>query len=221
MNRHLSAFLFAGLLVPCAVGCASRAAPFDDMDQAQITVLRLQGVEPPPVVAPPVAAVPGIPGLAIPGLSPEQQAQLNAAGQGLLQGATTLIPGLGNLLPGAGGAAPAPVVQEQPRFKGFVILAQMPLNNDTIKDDLLDIFGDEDSFQAGSNPSCMTPGMGVSMARPNAAPVELLISFSCQRAVGDGFAWPHKADGFTPDTAQKLNSIYQQLWMQPVPPSGA
>jgi hypothetical protein len=195
------------------------------MDQAQITVLRLQGVEPPPVVQPVATPAPaaGLPMIPIPGLSPEQQAQLQAAGQQLLQGAQSMIPGLPGLIPGqAQPQQPAPIQPqpELPRFKGFVILAQMPLMDEALKTELLDVFGEADSFQpSGSN--CLTPGMGVAMVRPNAPPVELLISFSCQRAVGDGFQWPHKVDGLTPQTSQKLSNIYQRLWMQPVPPTGS
>jgi hypothetical protein len=192
------------------------------MDQAQITVLRLQGVEPPPVAAPVPAPAPaaGLPMFPIPGLSPEQQAQLQAAGQQLLQGAQSMIPGLPGLPGMAQPTAPAPVQPQPqlPRFKGFVILAQMPLMDETLKNDLLDVFGSADSFQP-SGTNCLTPGMGVAMVRPNAPPVELLISFSCRRAVGDGFQWPHKADGLTPETSQKLTNIYQRLWMQPVPPT--
>lgn len=192
------------------------------MDQAQITVLRLQGVEPPaapvPIAAPPAAGLPMIP---IPGLSPEQQAQLQAAGQQLLQGAQSMIPGLPGL-PGLPGQPQQPVVAQPPpqlpRFKGFVILAQMPLMDEGMKNELLDVFGNADSFQPSGAP-CLTPGMGVAMVRPNAPPVELLVSFSCRRAVGDGFQWPHKVDGLTPETSQRLSNIYQRLWMQPVPPT--
>jgi len=51
--------------------------------------------------AAPAAGIPGLPGIAIPGLSPDQQAQLQAAGNQLLQGAQSMIPGLPNLFPGA------------------------------------------------------------------------------------------------------------------------
>jgi hypothetical protein len=221
MNRTLAFSIAIGLLAPLAQGCASRVAPFNDMDQAQITVLRLQGVEQPapaPVAQPQPAA--GLPAIPIPGLTPDQQAQLQAAGQQLMQGVQQAIPGLPNLFPGATQPVQAQPQPELPRFKGFVILAQMPLSDETVKEDLLDLFGNADSFQAGHAP-CFTPGMGVAMSRPNAPPVELLISFSCNQAMGDGFQWPHPVNGFTPETSQKLAAMYTKLWGAPVPPSGS
>ena len=51
---------FAGLslLLPLAIGCAGRTAPFNEMDQAQITVLRLSQAPAPTPVTP--AATSGI-----------------------------------------------------------------------------------------------------------------------------------------------------------------
>jgi hypothetical protein len=198
------------LMLPLAVGCAARTAPFNDMDKAQITVLRLS---PPP---PPVAAV-GQPGGAplIPGIPPE----LQQMGNQILQGAQAVLPpGIlpPGLIPGAGGTPLAPQQPPPPMFKGFAIVAQQPLMDDKMKDELLDVFGHEDSFSAQRG-NCFTPGMGVTMARPSAPPVELLISFACNQAVGDGFKWPYPNNGFTPDTSQKLQAIYQKLW-GPVPP---
>ena len=57
MNRSLLSLTGLLVVLPLAAGCASRTAPFNEMDQAQITVLRLQGQEPTPQpVAQPAAA---------------------------------------------------------------------------------------------------------------------------------------------------------------------
>lgn len=216
MNRSF----FTGLLVvlPLAAGCASRTAPFNEMDQAQITVLRLQGQEVAPQPTAPVAATPGM----IPGLPPELQQIGQQAATAINQAVPGLIPP--NLLPGMPTQPVQPAQPVQPRFKNFVILAQMPLSDEAVKNEVLDIFGSEGSFQADRG-NCFFPGMGISMQRapqPNQAPqapVELLISLSCNQAMGDGFRWPYPTNGFTPDTHQRLTKIFEKLW-GPVP-SGA
>jgi hypothetical protein len=211
-NRILVGF---ALLAPLVTGCASRTAPFNDMDKAQITVLRLQGQEAP--ATPAATAATGA--TLIPGIPPELQQMGQAALQGLQQ---VLPPGVipPGLLPGQ----PAtPVVQPaQPRFKNFVILSQRQLTSDDadeeLKDQMLDIFGDEDSF-SGERGNCFYPGLGISMVRPNSPtpPVDLLISLSCNQAMGDGFRWPYPTNGFTAETHQKLARLYEKLW-GPVPP---
>lgn len=58
--------------------------------------------------------------------------------------------------------APQPVAV--PRFKGYIILGQQPLMNADVKDEMLDVFGSEDSF--GSNRgNCFYPEMGVAFVR--------------------------------------------------------
>ena len=206
-RRFLGAFASLGLAVPLAVGCAGRTAPFDEMDKAQITVLRLQGQEPPPAAA----AAPGQPGV-LPGIPPE----LQQAGQQLLQGINQAVPGLvpPGLLPGQqpGAAAQPP----PPRWKGYIMVAQMQLSDEKVRDEILDVFGDEGSFQAEKG-NCFFPGMGVSMARPGQSTVDLIISLSCNQAQGDGFKWPYAVNGFTADTHQRLTKVYEKLW-GPVPP---
>src|SRR5262245_24874960 len=207
--NDLSKLAVFALTLPLAVGCASRTAPFNDMDKAQITVLRL--TQPPQAVAP--VGQPGTGAPLIPGIPPE----LQQMGNQILQGAQAVLPpGLipPGLVPGAGANPMAPQQPPPPMFKGFAIVAQQPLLDEKIKDDLLDVFGHEDSFSAQRG-NCFTPGMGVSMVRPNTPqPVELLISFSCNQAVGDGFKWPYPNNGFTPDTSQKLQGIYQKMFGQ-------
>jgi hypothetical protein len=205
--RRAGATIALTVALPVASGCAGRAAPFDEMDKAQITVLRLQGQEPPPQTA-----QPGAPAL-IPGIPPELQQMGQQALQGLQQ---VLPPGVipPGLLPGQQPAAaqqPPP-----PRWKGYIMLAQMPLTDTTVKDEILDVFGDDGSFQAEKG-QCFFPGMGVSMARPGQPSVDLLISLSCNQAQGDGFKWPYNVNGFTPDAHQRLTKVYEKLW-GPVPP---
>ncbi|WP_437581201.1 hypothetical protein [Sorangium sp. So ce887] len=215
VNMNLTTRTFAGtvLLAPLVFGCAARSAPFDEMDKAQITVLRLQGQELAPT--PTTTQAPTL----IPGIPPELQQMGQAALQGLQQALPGLIPP--NLIPGQ--TASTPVLPAQPRFKNFVILQQRQLttgdSDEELKDQILDIFGDEGSFTADRG-NCFYPGLGISMIRPNnPTPVDLLISFSCNQAMGDGFVWPHQGvNGFTAETHQKLSEIYQQLWGQSVPP---
>jgi hypothetical protein len=201
--RNLAAFT---LLLPLSVGCAGRTAPFNEMDQAQITVMRLS---PPPAPAPAVGQ-PGAP--LIPGIPPEIQQM----GQQILQGAQQVLPP-GLIPPGLiPGQQAAPQQPPPPMWKGYAITAQQPLTDDKLKDELLDIFGSEDSF-SGQRGNCFMPGMGVTLARSNAPPVELLISLSCNQAQGDGFRWPYPNNGFTTETHERLSKIYQSLW-GPVPP---
>lgn len=207
-TRTLAGFAF--LVLPLATGCASRTAPFDDMDQAQITVMRLQGQEAPPVATPQPGAAP-----LIPGIPPELQAMGQQAMQGLQQ---ILPPGIlpPGLIPGQ--ATPAPVVPAQPRFKQYVILgAPVQLTDEELRDELLDVFGDEDSFSAERG-NCFYPGMGISIAgTKNPAPIDLLVSLSCNQAQMDGHRWPYPVNGFTSETHQKLSKIYEKMF-GPVPP---
>ena len=104
-------------------------------------------------------------------------------------------------------------------FNGLAIVAQVPVSNDDMKTDILDVFGKEDSFQQGTPMQCPTaPGLGISMARPGQPNVDLLVSFSCSKAYGVGFAWPYKKDMLTTESSQKMSQIYQALFGVSVPP---
>jgi hypothetical protein len=197
-------------VAPLAIGCASRAAPFNELGDAQLTILRLQAQT--AATTTPTAQ----PGAMIPGLPAEWQQM----GQQLLQNLQqTLPPGLipPGLIPGQPATTAQPQVQ---MYKGqWAITAQQPVQDTAMRDDLLDLFGDKDSFQPDRG-NCFTPGFAAIFTTPKRAePVEVVISFSCNQAVMYGAPWPHPAAGFTPETQQKLVSVYQRLF-GPVP-SGA
>ncbi len=206
MKTTLSSLVAVSVLATAAVGCASRTAPFDNLDKAQVTVLRLQGQEPPPVVQP----APATPGALIPGIPPELQQMGQQFAQGLQQ---VLPPGVlpPGLIPGQPATPAAPQVSQAPRFKGYIILGQQPLMDQETKDEILDLFGSEDSFSTQRG-NCFYPEMGIAFQRMDGPPIELLVSMQCNQAQGDGFQWPYPANGFTPETSQKLNQIYGRLW---------
>lgn len=200
----------AGLLVllPLAAGCAARVAPFDQMDRAQVTVLRLtQPQQTPPT--PQAGNLPGLPGL--PAVPPEVQ----ALGQQVLQGVQNALPGIipGGMIPGANPQQPQ---AQLPQFKGFSIVSQMPLQDPGVRDEILDIFGRESSFTTQAQP-CFSPGLAFVLQRPNAPEVDLLVSFSCNQVKMDGDRWPHRVNGFTMETRDRLTRIYEKMF-GPVPP---
>lgn len=208
--NHLRNLAGLTVLLPLAFGCAARTAPFDQMDQAQITVLRL-GQAPQAPMAGPTApgAVPGLPGV-----PPEWQQM----GQQILQGAQGVIPpGFipPGLIPNQGQATPAQ--PPAPQFKGFTIVGpQAPVTDSSLRDEILDIFGNEGSFSANRQ-NCFTPGMGIVMTRPGAPEVDLLVSLACNQAMGDGFRWPYPVNGFTQEAHDRLAKVYEKLF-GPVPP---
>ncbi len=199
------------VVVPFAVGCA-RAAPFDTLDKAPAKILRLQPqqqAQPTPQAQPgPIPLIPGLP------------AELQQLGQQAMQGLQQYIPpGLIPGFPPAGqpgalpGVAPPRLYQNQ-----WVIVDEQPLMDEDIKSQLLDIFGSESSFNEQRG-QCFFPGMAVSFqAAP--APVDVVISLSCNQAVGYGFQWPHPNSGFTRETHADLTDIYQRLFGTPPPPQG-
>lgn len=214
-GRALRGALVLFCVTPLVAGCVSRAAPFDELDDAQVTILRLQQQQPQQPVQPqPGAAQPGgqiIPGLPLP---PE----LQQMGQQLLQQWQQYLPP-GVVPPGGQQPMPGQPQQPPPRLykNQWVITAEQPLLDEELKEQLLDIFGDEESFQTDRG-NCFYPGMAAIFVTPERnEPVEVVISLSCNQAVGYGFPWPHPGSGFTPATHQEITSIYQRLW-GPVPP---
>src|SRR5690349_2920241 len=110
-------------LAAFSTGCAgSPVAPFDSFKSAPMTAYRLQNFEPPPQAAAPAPTAPGT----LPGIPPEIQKWIQA-------GASMLPPGLlpPGLIPGAAVPAPAPQVDNTPRFHGFRVLGMpAPVTDD-------------------------------------------------------------------------------------------
>lgn len=195
------------LLCLVAVGasaCASTpAAPFDTLKNANVVAYRLQNYEPPPAQA---NAVPG----AIPGLPPQILQWAQQAAPALQQ---MIPPGLipPGLIPGLSAVGAAPV-QDAPRFHGFRILEQAPVVDGKLREQLGELFGDEDSFKS-QHANCMYAEMGLSFStNPGAPPNDVLISFSCEQMQGFNFVWPHPTNGLTPDTVKSLSEVVGRLF---------
>jgi hypothetical protein len=215
-----AAIRFSGLVAlgALASACASKpAAPFDTLKNAQVTALWLQNYEPPEQAQ--AAPEPQQPGMAVPGLPPEIQQWAQQALPGLQQ---LLPPGLipPGMLEGMQQpqqqAAPPPQQAAAPRFPmsppNFRILTQTPVMDPELKEQLAELLGDEDNFQAEHN-NCLYAEMGLSWSpAPGAPPNDLLVSYSCNRVEARGFAWPHPYRGMKPDTHKELAGIVQKLW---------
>jgi hypothetical protein len=213
-------------LAPFAVGCASRAVPFDALDKAQITIYKIQTPQP--------VAAPGLPGM-LPGaaaganpLAPllqqlgipaEMQQQ---AGDLLKQWQQMGIPGL----PPIPGLTPAPTATTPaapplPMLRNqWQIVDQRPVMDEATRTMLLDLFGTSDNFNT-QQARCWTPGLAVSFVDPSKPePVDVVISLSCGAANGFGFPWPHpNSYSLQPQAGQQLQQLYQSLF-GPVPPQG-
>ena len=191
------------------VGCASRAVPFDKLETASVTVLKLQAAQPTPT-APAAGGLPNLPFLA-PFLTPQMQAaaqpwidQLRKAG-----------------IPIPGGAQPQPATPQTPMFRGqWQIAGSVPVADEATRDMLLDLFGNGDNFNNQMRCPVQTPGMAVSFQSPEfAEPVDVVVSISCNAVAGHGFVWPHQNNfGMAPTTAQQLVGLYQNLFRQQLPP---
>jgi hypothetical protein len=187
------------LAAASSTGCASLSPPFSDMKGSQMTVYRLQNYEP-PQQAPTQAPAQG--GLQLP---PQIQ-------QWIAAGASLLPPGL--LPPGlVPGSAPPPAPPaDAPRFHAFRILEWQPVNDPSVKSDIVDTFGHSSNF---ANPqfSCMYAELGFAIAQPsNPVPADILVSLSCQQVQAFNFAWPYPQTGITPDTEKKLAQIAQKVF---------
>lgn len=207
-------FTLSGLVVVASLGtgCAARTAPFDNLDDAQMTILKLQGEQ--------QATASPIPGVGtgtfpfpipLPGVTPDQLIQ---------QGQQTwnqMMPGVPFPFPGGTGTtAPAAT----PKYNGFTILQQSAGDEDT-KDELLDLFGAEDSFNQNRQP-CFTPGMAVIFTPPDGSPnVEVMVSFACNGAQTVGAQWPYAATGLTPESGNTLRNVYMRMFGTAPPPTGS
>lgn len=213
MNARSVTALAILVALPLSAGCASRTAPFDKLDDAQMTILKLQGDQAAATQAQPTNPL-GQLGIPIPGMTPEMMQQMMQQGQQQLQQlGLPALPGIPGL------TQPQQTQPAAAKFNGYTILGQT-YGDDDLKDEILDLYGDEDSFNMNRG-QCFTPGMAVVFTPADGSPnVELMISLSCNQTVGNGFQWPYPANGFTPETANKLRNIYMRLWGTPPPPSG-
>ncbi|RYE94644.1 MAG: hypothetical protein EOO75_01410 [Myxococcales bacterium] len=203
----LMAFSLAG------IGCASTAAPFNQMKQSQVTVLQLQNYEPPAVAAAPAAAanpLGALAGMLPPGLLPQ--------GAGMPTDLSAALPGvcaLGLPLPmcaAGGGAAAVPVAANAPRFQGFRVIGQSQLTADGDKEDLGKLLGDKGNFD-NSQKGCLYPEYGITFGVPAN---DLLVSLSCRDVVARSFAWPHSDHGLKDSTQKDFAEIVKKLSFIPV-----
>jgi hypothetical protein len=196
-THALWAAFAAATALAASTGCSSLSPPFNGMKDAQMTVYRLQNFEPPPTAAP----TPGVGGLQLP---PQIQQWITA-------GASLLPPGLlpPGLLPNTAPPAPAPDAQ---RFHGFRILEWQPVNDASIKSDIVDLFGHGSNFQ-NTPPTCMFAEFGFAILPANTpTPADVLVSLSCEQVQGFNFAWPYPQTGVTPDSSKKVASIAQRVF---------
>jgi hypothetical protein len=179
-----------------SMACATISPPFDKMKDQPMTVYWLQNYEPPQQ-----AQAPAPTGMQLP---PQIQAWIQA-------GASLLPPGLlpPGLVPGST-PAPAPVADVQ-RFHNFRILNYQPVNDPSIKRDIVDLFGHGSNFQQASS-NCMFAEFGFAMAQPNGPTADILVSLSCQQAQAFNIAWPYQQTGLTPDASKKIAAIVQRVF---------
>ncbi|MDX2053967.1 MAG: hypothetical protein SFV15_16310 [Polyangiaceae bacterium] len=203
-------FLFA-LTASAAltIGCGAKlAAPFNHVKESNVTAFRLQNYEPPPAAAAPSSAT-AAPGQ-VPGLPPQLQQWISQAAQTLPQ---LIPPGLlpPGMLPQANQAPLPPAVDTTPRFHTFRILNQTQVIDSSLKDELAEILGNPDNFQA-EHASCAYAEVGLSFSSNSGASSDLLISFSCNHVMPQTFTWPHPNTGLKPETVQKLSKVVNKLW---------
>lgn len=187
-------------ILAASTGCSSLSPPFDKMKDSQMTVYRLQNFEPPPQAQ---AQAPAAGGFQLP---PQIQQWIQA-------GASLLPPGLlpPGLLPGTP-AAPAPAAPDAPRFHNFRILEWQPVNDSSIKSDIVDLFGHSSNFQNATS-NCMFAEFGFAMAQAAApTPADVLVSLSCEQVQSFNFSWPYPQTGVTPDASKKVASIVQRVF---------
>lgn len=205
MNLARSATLLGLLLaLPLAAGCNKRTAPFGNLDDASMTILKLQGDQ---NANNPLSGFP----IPIPGMTQEQQQQLGQIPGQILGPFQQMIPQIPGL-PFFGANA------NQPKFNNYTVLGSSYGDDDT-KSEILDIFGHEDSFNQNRG-QCFSPEMAVVFTPADGSPnVELMVSFACNQAVGNGFQWPYPSNGLTNETSNKLRTIYSRSF-QTVPQGG-
>jgi hypothetical protein len=185
------------LAAATGTGCASLSPPFNDMRGAQMTVYRLQNFEPPQQAQ-----------------APEQGAfQLPPQIQQWVQAGASLLPA-GLVPPGllAGAPPPPPAPPDAPRFHNFRILEWQPVNDASVKTDIVDTFGHGSNFTSPQF-NCAYAELGFAIAQPNnPTPADILVSLSCQQVQVFNFAWPYQQTGIAPDTEKKFAQIAQKVF---------
>ncbi len=194
------------------VGCASTAAPFNQMKGSQVTVLQLQNYEPPAAAAAATAQANPLGALGAmlpPGLLPQGTAlptDLSAALPGVC--------GLGLPLPMCAGGATAatPVPANAPRFQGFRVIGQAQLASDSDKESLGKLFGNKSNFD-NSNKPCLYPEYGITFGVPAN---DILVSLACRDVVPRTFAWPFTDHGMKDSTQKDFAAIIKNVQFTPV-----
>jgi hypothetical protein len=198
-----------------SIGCkGSPAAPFNTLQDSQITAFRLQNYEAPgatattPTTTPTATSpIPGLPGLPIPA---EFQPQVQQAQTMICSFLPPGSPGCG----AAAGATATPVataVPNAPMFEGFRIIGQAQVMDPDLREQIIDIFGYEKSFDSKKSP-CMFPELGLSFGGGAQQGANVLVSFSCNQVQARNFNWPHADTGLTQKTVQNLSQIIQKLF---------
>jgi hypothetical protein len=188
----------AVLLLTLATGCGggALAQPFESLKSAPITVYRLQNFEPPPAQAQTTGTV------AIP---PQIMQWATAAASALPPG--IIPPGI---LPGSQPAAAA--APDAARFHDFRILGWVPLNDEKMRTEVLDILGHEKNF-ATPTENCMYAEFGVSITQQGQPPADLLVSLSCHQVRTFGFAWPYgNSTGVTGEAEKRVLEVMKKAF---------
>jgi hypothetical protein len=204
--------LVAAGIASLSIGCkGSPASPFNSLQDAPITVYRLQNFQQPVAATPGVvpgtattpSLIPGLPGLPIP---PEFQPQVQQAQNMICQ---MLPPGTPGCTPTGTPTTQPVITPSTPMFESFAIIGQSQVMDPKLREDIIDIFGYEKSFHSTKSP-CMYPEFGMAFGSGQTA--NLLISYSCNQVQARNFSWPHPDTGMTEKTVQKLNGIIQKLF---------
>lgn len=206
--------LIAAGVASLTMGCkGSPAAPFNTLQDSQITVFRLQNYQEPVAAAPapqPMpqpGAIPGLPGLPIP---PEFQPQVQQAQNMICQ---MLPPGTPGCTPtGQPTTQPIPAQPNAPMFEGFRIIGQAQVMDPDLREAIIDIFGYDKNFHSAKSP-CMFPEFGMSFGGGGPQPpANLLISYSCNQVQARNFNWPHPDNGMKEKTVKDLNEVVRKLF---------
>lgn len=193
-----------------SMGCkGSPASPFNDLKNSPMMVYRLQNYTPQnqPVQAGAPTQTGTIPGLPIP--IPEQFLPQVQQAQTMICGMLPTMPGCDQAAAGQpGGIAVAQT--NAPMFEGFRIIGQAQVMNEDLREELIDVFGYEKSFQSDKH-ACQFPEFGIAFGNPGQS-ANVMVSYSCNQAWPTNFTWPHSYFGLTDKTVKNLNGILQQLF---------